>query len=348
VSTSGGSGKSRWLVLSLVVLVLTVAGVSLVADLGRLGALGELARSFDHRFLLPIFLLAPANYLFRYYKWTILLRRAGLSVPPRLSLTIFLAGLSMTVTPAKAGELVKAHYLKETLGVPFEVSTPVIVAERVLDSASVLVLAVGGAVAGLASGAGAGLSAGPTAGAAILRLALWSLLVSAAGLAAVVLFLRSPKGPGALARALTGLPALGRWLGPRLGPFLEAFGAGSRRLLDWRTFAWCTLIGVVSWSLEGVVVTLTLCGLGYPSSVFLGVLVVALASLAGAVSMLPGGAGAAEATILGLLLLYGYPRAVAGTTTLVTRLATLWLGVAIGAVALAAVEARRRTDRERV
>ena len=356
MSTSGGSGERgrggataeraaavrpdgrwrRWLILSLVVLVLTVAGVSLVADIGRLGALGDLARSFDRRLLLPIFLLAPANYLFRYYKWTILLRRAGLSVPPRLSLTIFLAGLAMTVTPAKAGELIKAHYLKETLGVPFEVSTPVVVAERLLDSASVLVLAVVAAVAGLASGP----ALGPTVGGGVLRLALWLMLASAAGLAAVVLFLRSVKGPVGLARALSGLPGLGRWLGPGLGSFLEAFGSGSRRLLGWRTFAWCTLVGVVSWALEGLVVTLTLSGLGYPSPVFLGVLVVALASLAGAVSLLPGGAGAAEATILGVLLLYGYPRAVAGATTLVTRLATLWLGVAIGAVALVGLEAR--------
>lgn len=70
----------------------------------------------------------------------------------------------------------------------------------------------------------------------------------------------------------------------------------------------------------------------------LGVFVVALASLAGAVSMLPGGASAAEATILGLLVLYGYPRAVAGATALVTRAATLWLGVAIGVVALVFAE----------
>jgi len=362
VSTSGGSGERdgrwrRWLILSLVVLVLTVAGVSLVADLGQLGALGDLAQSFERRLLLPIFLLAPANYLFRYYKWTILLRRAGLSVPPRLSLTIFLAGLAMTITPAKAGELIKAHYLRETLGVPFEVSTPVVVAERLLDSASVLVLAVVAAVVGLAMGAGmdaaGGLATGtggmagtgPAAGTALLRLALWLMLASAAGLATVVLFLRSVKGPVGLARALSSLPGLGRWLGPRLSSFLEAFGSGSRRLLDWRTFAWCTLVGVVSWALEGLVVTLTLSGLGYPSPVFLGVLVVALASLAGAVSMLPGGAGAAEATILGLLLLYGYPRAVAGATTLVTRLATLWLGVAIGAVALVGLEARLRAAR---
>lgn len=314
---AGGSGAvRRGLVLSLVLLVLTLAAVGLVSDVGQLGAL---ARAFDRRLLLPILLLAPANYAVRFYKWTVLLRRDGLRVPFRLSLTIFLAGLSMTVTPGKVGELVKAHYLKETLGVAYEASIPVVVAERVLDSASVLLLAVTGLVAGIAS----------------FRYGPWIIGMSAAGLALTVAFLRWTKGWAWAAGALARLPGVG----PRLSLFFEAFGAGSRRLLDPWTFAWCTLVGVFSWSLEGVVVYLTLAGFGYASPLLLGVFIVALASLAGAVSMLPGGTGAAEATILGLLLLYGFPRAVSGATTLVTRAATLWLGVAIGAVALTFAEA---------
>lgn len=180
---AGGRGErsprlGRILVVSGVLLVLTLAAVSLVADVRELG---PLARSFDRHLLLPIFLLAPANYVFRFYKWTILLRRAGLRVPPRLSLTIFLAGLSMTVTPAKAGEILKAHYLKETVGVPYRTSAPVVVAERVLDSASMLVLAVAGAVTGV--GAAAGLST--------FRYGVWIVGASAVGLLAVVLLLRS-------------------------------------------------------------------------------------------------------------------------------------------------------------
>ncbi len=334
----------RVLVLSLVLLVLTLAGVSLVADIRELG---PLARAFDRHLLLPIFLLAPANYVFRFYKWTILLRRAGLRVPVRPSLTIFLAGLSMAVTPAKAGELVKAYYLKETLGVPYRTSTPVVVAERVLDSASVLVLAVVGAVAGAAAGVGADRVGvprfGAAAGLASCRYGAWILGASAVGLAAAVLFLRSPGGPAALAKALSRLGLVGR----RAAGFLEGFGEASRRLLDPWTFAWCTLVGIISWSLEGFVVYFTLAGLGQAAPPLLGVFVVALASLAGAVSLLPGGAGAAEGTILSLLLLSGYPRAIAGATTVVTRAATLWLGVAVGAVGISLAERQSSQGRPR-
>lgn len=333
---AGTSRLGRGLLLSVVLLVLSVAGVSLVSDLDRLGAL---ARAFDRRLLLPIFLLAPANYVFRYYKWTILLRRAGIKAPPGLSLTIFLAGLAMTVTPAKAGELIKAHYLKETLNVPYAVSTPVVVAERVLDSASVLLLALAGVVAGVGTtvvGSGAG------AGSTWFRLGAYIVAASALGLTLVVLFLRSRHGPALLAALARRLPRVGR----SFAGFLESFGAGSRRLLDPWTFVWCTLVGVVSWSLEGLVVYLTLAGLGQVSSPLLGIVVVALASLAGALSMMPGGAGAAEATILGLLVLHGFPRAVAGAATIVTRVATLWLGVVIGVGAL--VLAEREVARRRV
>jgi len=303
--------------LSLVLLVLALAAVGFVADLGQLASL---ASAFDRRLIIPVFLLAPANYVFRYYKWTILLSRAAVRIPRGLSLGVFLAGLSMTITPAKAGELIKAHYLKEAAGIPYEKSVPVVVGERVLDSASVVILALAGVVGG----------------SALSRYGPWIAGLSAAGLAAAVLFLRSTKGPAWLAGLARRFGGIGR----RLAVFIEEFGAGSRLVLDGRTFAWCTLIGVVSWALEGLIVNLTLAGLGYDCPPLLGVSVVALASLAGAASMLPGGAGAAEATLMGLLLVYGYPVAVAGLATLVTRLATLWLGVAVGAVALAVVEAR--------
>jgi uncharacterized membrane protein YbhN (UPF0104 family) len=332
----------RRLLLSVVLLIVTLAGVGLVTDLTDLG---PPAQAFDRRLLLPILFLAPANYAFRYWKWTILLRRAGLALPPRLSLIVFLAGLSMTVTPAKAGELIKAHYLKETLDVPYAVSTPVIVAERVLDSVAVLVLALAGAVA-LAGGAGdapsgSGAPPGTPGASAIAGFGLEVVAVAAAGLLLVVVFLRSSRGPVVLAGLARRLPAVG----PAPAAFIEAFGAQSRRLLDPWTFTSCTLIGVVSWALEGLVVYLTLAGLGWASSPILGIFIVALASLAGAVSMLPGGAGAAEATILGLLSLYGYPRAIAGATTIVTRAATLWLGVAIGVAGLALAEREVRKQR---
>jgi len=321
---ASGHRRARSLVLSLMLLVVACAVVGLVSDLDQLRTL---ALGFDRRLLGPIFLLAPANYLFRFYKWRILLSRAGIDLPARVSLGVFMAGLSMTVTPAKTGELVKAYYLREIAGVPYSAGAAVVVAERILDSASVISLAALGLLAGVGVHRG-----GP-----------WVVGVSAAALALTVGLLRSEGGLLGLVRLVRRLGAPGG----RMAVFLEGFGSGSRRILDGQTFTWCTFVGVVSWSLEGLIVNLTLLGLGHPAPLPLGIAVVALASLAGALSMLPGGAGAAEATIMGLLLLYGYPRPVAGAVTIITRVSTLWLGVALGAVALVILERKLRLARSR-
>jgi uncharacterized protein (TIRG00374 family) len=54
----------------------------------------------------------------------------------------------------------------------------------------------------------------------------------------------------------------------------------------------------------------------------------------GAVSALPGGIGAAEASIAGMLVLVaGLTGAQAAAATLLIRLATLWFGVALGLAA---------------
>ncbi|MCS7256595.1 MAG: lysylphosphatidylglycerol synthase domain-containing protein, partial [Thermomicrobium sp.] len=64
--------------------------------------------------------------------------------------------------------------------------------------------------------------------------------------------------------------------------------------------------------------------------------VLSVSSIAGALSLLPGGLGAAEAGIAGLLLLLrpGMTPAEAATATVLIRFGTLWFGVLTGCVAL--------------
>src|SRR5262249_35563391 len=62
--------------------------------------------------------LALVNYALRFCKWELYLSRLGISVPFGDSLQIFLAGFSLTMTPGKIGEVLKAYLLRETRGVP--------------------------------------------------------------------------------------------------------------------------------------------------------------------------------------------------------------------------------------
>ena len=78
----------------------------------------------------------------RFVRWQYMMRRAGVRVPIRGSAAAYLAGLPGTATPAYVGELIRGVFLKRRYGVPFQLTTAVLVTERLMDVlALVLILA---------------------------------------------------------------------------------------------------------------------------------------------------------------------------------------------------------------
>jgi uncharacterized protein (TIRG00374 family) len=75
----------------------------------------------------------------------------------------------------------------------------------------------------------------------------------------------------------------------------------------------------------------------------------AVSSLAGGASLLPGGLGVADASVAGMLLLFvtddQMNRTVAAAATLLIRFATLWFAVLLGVVAVALLERRQPQGR---
>jgi uncharacterized protein (TIRG00374 family) len=71
-----------------------------------------------------------------------------------------------------------------------------------------------------------------------------------------------------------------------------------------------------------------------------------LSMLAGAASMLPGGVGSTEATIVGLLSLFDVPLGVAALAAIGIRFSSMWFAVLCGFIALSILEYRfRRADK---
>ena len=95
--------------------------------------------------------LAAINYLLRFVKWELYLRRLGVRIPIGDSFGIFLSGFSLTVTPGKVGEVLKSYLLRETHGVPMARTAPIVVAERLTDLVALAALALVG-VGALAGG----------------------------------------------------------------------------------------------------------------------------------------------------------------------------------------------------
>lgn len=289
------------------------AVVGVVFDGGRVSAHG--LPSLQDVWLLPLILvMAPLNYLLRFVKWHAYTRRLGFDhVPWRGNLVIFLAGLGLTLTPGKVGELVKSWMLWERYRMPAARSAPMIVADRITDGCAMLALATVGAVL---------LGKGDVP------------YVLIAAIVVIILLLRSRRVMRGVLRLLARVPRL-RPFEQRMEDLLDA----AQALLAPDIFGYAFLLGLIGWGLEGLIVFLALGMFGYPFTVGGSLLVVASSAIAGGVSALPGGVGAAEGVMVGLLLWLGVPLPLAVLTTLITRFSTLWLGVAIGLVALGLAEA---------
>ena len=89
---------------------------SLVGDVRQLG---DRLAGFEWWAFVAALGLALANYVIRFVRWQMYLRYAAASrCPLGSSALVFGAGLSLSITPAKLGELVKSYLLRELHDVP--------------------------------------------------------------------------------------------------------------------------------------------------------------------------------------------------------------------------------------
>lgn len=299
-------------------------GLAVALVLMRLGEpVQTLARlqAFDWRLVPLVLALTTASYLtswakFHYYLKVLALPR----VDVRMSLAIFFSGMAMVLTPGKVGELVKALLLKLLRDIPASRTAPTVVADRLSDGLAKVFLA-----------------SGALATAQVGAIGLLALLV---GPLAVVVVVQQEW----LVRRILGQSArLPRWGEQVSAQLLEVYES-TRDLTRARPLTVAVGLGLVTWGLQGLAFVLVLLGLGVePSPALLpqATSLLAVSTLVGTLSFLPGGLGAAEGSLALLLVeVVALPQHVAVAATLLIRLCTLWYGVALGLGALAATTHR--------
>ena len=252
--------------------------------------------------------LALANYLLRYLRWSYYLSVLKIHAPVGLSMLVFLSGLAMSITPGKAGELVKCYLLNSRTGVPVGRSAPVVVMERLTDVISVIILGL--------------------TGFALLPAPVIAVLAAALGLAVAGMMFAVSRH----ALRLTRLPVLSRW-----SDLLQDSQQGFRELAAARVMVAGIVIGVAAWFAEGLALWVILKGIGAEVALVRALPIYAAATLVGAVTALPGGLIGTEGSMLALLQQSGVARSAASASTVLVRLVTLWFAVVVGLLALLAL-----------
>ena len=228
------------------------------------------------------------------------------------SVGLLLGGFSLSVTPGKLGEAVKALLLRESHGIAAARTAPIVVAERLTDLMGLLLLACVGIFS---------FKADPRfliIGAGLIVFGLLVISVRPIAMFFLHLFARTP-----------GLR--------KIAPKLEEAYQTTAALLRPLPLVLGVALSTVSWFFECAAFWAVVHGFaGASIDLQAATFIYASMTVAGALSFLPGGLGVTEAGMLAMLseLAVGCGRSVAAAATFVTRLCTLWFAVLIGIAAL--------------
>ena len=285
---------------------LVLLAILLVGDLKQVG---RNIYEFDWMMMPAVLALTLFNYTLRFVKWHYYLNLVGIkNLPVLTSLKLFIGGFPLAVTPGKVGEVLKGVWLNKQTGLPVARGVSVVVAERISDGLAVLFLSLAGVV---------------------VYPQFWpAFILVLVGLLSIVVV--SQIRPAALWILDKGANI--RFI-KKIMHNLREFYEGSYILFNARATLTAVSLGFVSWLGEGIGFFLILKGLGLEVNFNLlafAVFVLSFSTVVGAASALPGGLGAAEASIAGMLGLYGISPSIASSATLLIRLATLWFGVFLG------------------
>ena len=289
------------------------AAIALIIVLGDVdGARSELS---DVRWspLIGMIAIAIVSYCMRFARWHRLLGiAAGMTGGYWRSFVAFASGGMLIFTPGRVGEAAKSVYARELSGIPISASLPVILAERINDVAVMALLAVIGLLA-----------FGATGELAALVIGLAALLAAAAGL--YVLFRLTVK-------SVAGRGPFGVY------EFIRTSRSSMVSMLGRRALSENFIFGMLAWALEVVVFYLAMVAVGESwsgDSFLIALAIYPLASLAGALSMLPAGIGVTEGGLAGLAVAVGgMDGDVALAAALLARVAILGAVVAVGLMTL--------------
>lgn len=285
--------------------------VSLLIDLRQHGWLGVVAPAD----LGYAFLFASASYLLRFVRWHVLATRLAPDLGFVESFAANTIGFGLMLTPARAGEVLKLALLRQRTAVPVATSSPVFFMEKLCEAITLAGLAV---VSSLFL---------PWAGAVAPNSKLW-LLGTALMLLATAMAFRDR-----LIVLAPRLPLAGRVLGHRwTGEIWSNLVGGTTRVFTWPMLLIGLALSFAARLCDGVAIVWVASLYGVDVSLAAGWFLIGSSGFLGGISMLPGGVGVAEASLIGLFLTLGAGAAAAVAAALTARILIFWIWVVLGLV----------------
>ena len=294
----------------LIVIIITIIIYGVFLFISDFNLVYEKITNFKIIFVPVILSLISLNWVVRFYRWHILLKNSNIHVPIKNNFIIYLASLSLSITPGQIGELIKSEFLKKQFKIPRSKTLPIIFIEKFYDLMGVLIASIIGIW--YFEGGSYLISIG-----IILLVLIFVLILSRSIFEKVLLLICKIK-----------------FFSKYQKNFLESYNV-LRNSLKTKIGLKSVILSFIFWVIQGIAVYFILLALGINELNFLiATSANAISVLIGALSFVPGGLGVTEASMGGLLSLQGIEISFALITAVIIRIFTSWYTVVAGFIAL--------------
>ncbi|MFZ4591374.1 MAG: lysylphosphatidylglycerol synthase transmembrane domain-containing protein, partial [Ignavibacteria bacterium] len=304
------SKYKKKILLSVTFGALVFLAFSIYADFGNL--LVSFSK-FNWYWLPAVLALSFGNYIVRFFKWQYYLKILNISIKPLKSFLIFFSSFIMSVTPGKMGEVLKSFLLKEETGTPVSVSAPIILAERITDFLSIVILCIIGAV--------------------VFDYGRDIVIVTGVFFVLLTIILSSKK----LSLKIISIFERIKFTEKHAEKLYTAYES-TYNLIKLKPLLIVVGMSLIAWFFECLGFYIVLRVFTSVSNIEVTVLtatfIYTFSTLVGAIAMLPGGLGVTEASLTGLLIFLKIPKDISVAATIIIRVATLWFAVILGVIAV--------------
>lgn len=260
----------------------------------------------DQKYVLIGFGFFSLGYFVRSFRFVFMLRYMGIKIPIFKNIIIYFTGYAFSLTPGKVGEAVRSKYLKDEFQVSVVKSIPTVLAERYYDVVAVLSIIF------------------VTIGLTETK----SLLTYLCAVLLILVYIAVKKNITTKILSLLNRIKKLEWIQHKIIESVDTI----EKLLQPKIFLQCSILTLVSWSVEAIGAYFVFKSFHLNIGMLKGVLTYVSTSLAGAATMLPGGVGGTEASLLGFLSIQGFSYNDSLGAVLLIRFFALWYVIIIGIV----------------
>jgi uncharacterized protein (TIRG00374 family) len=271
--------------------------------------LASTLKSFNWFYLPLLLLFSYLNYLSRFVKWHYYVKLLKINTSMKLSFSIFMSGLAMSLTPGKMGEVLKSYMLKQTSGESISKTAPIVFIERVTDFLSLVLLSLIGAI--------------------YFNFGIISTLIVGIFFIILVLIISNKEISFKLIDILQKIKII-----KKQAKKLHDAYESSYKMLQFKPLTYMVLVSFIAWFFECLGFYFVLHNFDKNILFILPIFVYSFSTIIGSVTMLPGGLGATEGSLTYLLHINGFSKEEALASTFIIRTVTLWFALAIGVIHL--------------